>query len=77
VARGIRVNKVPGKMEIRVNRQIPGADQQHHRHSEQRGRRRGGGGGISGKLIALILNGAAGAAAGTAVAQTREALRQQ
>jgi hypothetical protein len=72
VARGIRVNKVPGKMEIRVNAKYQGLTNSTIVTQSNVAAAAAAAGGISGKVIALILIGAAGAAAGTAVALTRE-----
>ncbi len=72
IARGIQPNKVPGKMEIRVNARYQGLTQSTViNQTIAAGAAAGAAGGISGKLLTLILVGAAAAAAGTAVALTR------
>jgi hypothetical protein len=69
IARGIQPNKVSGKMQIRVNAKYQGLTQSTV--ITQTNAVGAAAGGISGKLLTLILVGAAAAAAGTAVALTR------
>ena len=74
VARGIQPNKIAGKMQIRVNAKYQGLTQNTViTQTSAAGAGAAGAGGISGKLLTLILVGAAAAAAGTAVALTRNA----
>ena len=70
VARGIQPNKVTGQMQIRVNAKYQGLTQSTV-ITQTNVAGAAAAGGISGKLLTLILVGAAGAAAGTAVALTR------
>ena len=71
IARGIQPNKVSGKMQIRVNARFQGLTQSAVITQTNAVGVAAAAGGISGKVLALILIGAAAAAAGTAVALTR------
>ncbi len=71
IARGIQMNKVAGKVEIRVSAKFQGLAKSTVITQTNVMGAAAAAGGISGKVLALIIVGAAGAAAGTAVALTR------
>jgi len=71
VARGLRPNNVAGQMEMRVSANFQGLTKSVTITQTNAVGAAAAGGAISGKLLALILVGAAGVAAGVAVAVNR------
>ena len=71
VARGIRPNQISGDMQIRVNASFRGQTASTIIHQKNIAGAAVAGGAISGKLLALIIAGAAGAATAGAIVATR------